>query len=239
MYLKLTGIITKTNWLILLNCNQLKTICSCECAAKRTVNYWNHSSHFLSASEQSNHCWVAAWENAGLHCLIPHCWWLTNLRGLLAFLIKGETSPLLRPVNGFHGKVCVCVVKCLFSKTLSCFAGPWTRTQALTCTRTQTHVIRFQPDLMAADWGLFNNTLLTFHLSPLRPNYLTITAYKWLFSATLVMVFVCRNVKGQKPHLFFLTRSYHTFFLLSTTIITFCFTFFEWFKNHFTSVFSE
>lgn len=169
---------TQKRRLILFNCNQTRSEL-CKRAAKTTADYRNHS-----VSEQSNSCRVAAWENTGPRR--P-----TDKPAKPDWLLSSEVEPSSRlrlPLMALAQK------------------GVWVShcgNEAFQNAKTQIHShihTHTRPDCsLTCSWGLFDNTPVTFHLSGLKPNYRTITAYKWFFPRRHQwIVFVCQSGTGQK-----------------------------------------
>lgn len=172
----------ETDRLILLNCNQTRSEL-CKRAAMTTADYRNHS-----VSEQSNNCQVAAWENAGPRRPTDKPagpGWLLSL--------EVEPSSLLRlPLMALARKG-VRVPHC---------ANEAFRNAKNPDAPVRTHT---WPDCSpTCSWGLFDNTPVTFHLSGLKPNYLTITLYKWFSPPQWHqwIMFVCQSGTGQKQDSF-------------------------------------
>lgn len=124
-----------------------------------TADYRNHS-----VSEQSNNCRVAAWEKAGPRHPTDEPagpGWLLSLEVEASWLSRLPLMALAR-----EGVRSVALWKQTFSKGNNPDAHSRTRDS----TAAWPDGCRLRP---------LDNTPVTFHLSALKPNYLTITAYKW------------------------------------------------------------
>lgn len=157
-----------------------------------TADYRNHS-----VSEQSNNCRVAAWEKAGPRHPTDEPagpGWLLSLEVEASWLSRLPLMALAR-----EGVRSVALWKQTFSKGNNPDAHSRTRDS----TAAWPDGCRLRP---------LDNTPVTFHLLALKPNYLTITAYKWSPPPNDTRgLFVCQSVAGQKQHAFLSHVSFHNF----------------------------